>query len=115
MIMRSHSRKNSCKEGFDGLGNSVVLIEEESVYRGESWLDHSSHVSCSQLYCWWGLGEGTLGSRGEVLCCEGCVAVDLEEAVGELPESIGSILVRAIDVGAVDIGGQAIELLAGFR
>ena len=39
--------------------------------------------------------------------------MNLEDTVCELPESAGGGLVRAVDVGAVNEGSQAVELLPG--
>ena len=72
-----------CDEvGLESSGNPVVLIEEECVHGCEGWLDHCSHVPCSQVcLVAGGHGEGTLGPHGQVVHREGRVVVDLEEAV----------------------------------
>ena len=91
-----------------------MFIEEEGVHRGKGGLNHSSHVPCSQvLLVASGHRKGTLGPHRQVVHREGCVVVDLEEAVCKLPESAGSVLVRAVDVRAINEGSQAIELLPG--
>ena len=60
-----------------------------------------------------GHGEGTLGPHGQVLHREPGVVVGLEETVCKLPEPTRSGFVRAVDVGAVNEGSQAVKLFPG--
>ena len=90
-----------------------MLIEEESVDGGQARLHDGPSVSSRQVLCCWvrtPCGEATLGPHGKVALAK-LFAFAVRLQLGPVSKSKRGLVVRAVDLAAIDEGCHPVDLL----